>query len=321
MLYSTFIVGFETLVETILKETFPNIKIVRMMQGGVIYQGIDYVSVKGMPIFNNHFQVLKYEKGHNIATFINRLNDVRLNKKKKHRTYRVIISEYNQLIRVDKRLLQKLETKISRETGNRVSRNRPEIEYWVLKRSEGVILFMERLHKHKSFDKILTKGELRSDVCAFMNYLSAPENDDVFLDPFCGSGAILKSRKKDKFNMLFGYEINKEAIVDFKKTVKKNNKIIIKTQDFFNHNFSEGFITKIVTDPPWGKFEAIVDIEAFYRKMLLEFNRILCENGRLVLLTHRDQHLDISDTAFELKEQYHILMSGQKTTVSYFVKR
>ena len=320
MFYSSFIVGFEELVPKLIKEQNQNISIVQVLNGAVIYKTSSSDNIDNIGFFNNNFFVFKSAKETNILTFINQLSNISLKKGKYKKSFRIVISDQNNLIGIDNQVLSALENKIEKETGYYVNRLKPDIEYWVLKRSEGIILFMERINKHKSFDKQLNRGELRDDLCCFLNYLSEPTESDIYLDCFCGSGAIIKNRiKMYKFNMIFGIDIESKHIQELKKVYKKNN-LIFKNIDFFENKFENGFIDKIVTDPPWGMFEKKYDFDKFYQLFINEANRILKKNGTIVILTACKEEMSKIKTDMILTGIYNILVSGKKACVYVYKK-
>ena len=66
---------------------------------------------------------------------------------------------------------------------------------------------MMRLTKHKAYEKILHKGELRPELSHILCSISEPDADDIFLDPFCGSGTILQESLLMNFQNVIGYKI------------------------------------------------------------------------------------------------------------------
>lgn len=322
--YSSYIVGFEDVVERVFKETCTSVKIKQILNGGILIEAPNSSSIP-CGFINNHFIVFKYAKENNIINFINSLDKVKIHRNCSKRSFRVIISDQNNLVSIDNKVLTKLEKIIERETGHRVNRAKPDIEYWVLKRSEGIILFMERIWKHWSFDKMLNQGELREDLCYFLHYLSKPNKDDIFLDPFCGSGAIIKNRLKYNFpfgkpQLVFGIDTEEHHIKELKSQFKKKNTIIFKNIDFFDNTFEANFIDRIVTDPPWGLFEKIDNIQLFYQNFFDEAYRILKPNGIITILTACKDEIEKLETELVLLEKYNILVNGKKAGVYVYQK-
>ena len=319
MIYSSFITGFERLVPEIMGEKYKDARVVQVLNGAVIYEGR---LGSFAPFLNNSFYVIRKSEGADIGGFMDGLGDVSMKKGKRRASFRVVVSDQNSLVGVDDARMRKLEKMIGARTGNYVNRARPDIEYWVLKRSEGVMFFMERVGKHRSFDKQLQKGELREDLCYFLNYLSSPKDEDVFLDPFFGSGAIIRSRvKMGKFNMIFGIDKDEAHVRELRKVYKGRNNVILKNIDFFENKFEDGFVDKIVTDPPWGMFEEIESIGEFYEKFMSEAGRILKLGGRMVVLSAQKEEMEKFRAGLCLVEKYDILVSGKKAGVFVFSKK
>ncbi len=83
-------------------------------------------------------------------------------------------------------------------------------------------------------------------------------------------------------------------------------------------SFDNNFITKIVTDPPWGLYENIENIESFYSAMIKELVRVLKPKGIIVLLTARKDEFEkilSKQKNLELLEKYEILVSGKKSGI------
>ena len=164
-----------------------------------------------------------------------------------------------------------------------LDRSLPDTEYWFLYRSEGISYFLKRITKHTSYEKILNKGELRPEIY-ILNWLSKPNKDDICLDPFCGYGAIVYQRLSEfKTNKFYAFDIDEKMIDNVKAKSKEKylDKLIIKVVDVKNiHNHvEENSIDCIVTDPPWGIFEKIDNIEGFYLEFLTTFSKLPKKGG------------------------------------------
>jgi tRNA G10 N-methylase Trm11 len=172
--------------------------------------------------------------------------------------------------------------------------------------------------------KKLEKGELRPELANILCRLSEPNDDDVCLDPFCGSGAILLERSRIvDYGGLFNCDIDEENVLNLKNIIKKldnkklNKSFFVKHIDFFKNNFDDEFFDKIITDPPWGYYEKIDNIQEFYDDMLREFKRILKPKGIIVLLTANKEELEKAAIKNKLNivNKYDILVSGKKAGV------
>ena len=143
------------------------------------------------------------------------------------KTFRIITSDENEFVSVDKKLLAKIESKIIRLKGIKleVDLHRPQIEFWFLRRSENIGFFMLRLTKN-IINKKLPAGELRPELAYILCYLSEPDKSDIFLDPFAGYGSIPIERVKNfSYNLVFASDNDKrfkQIIRDRIKTKKVN---------------------------------------------------------------------------------------------------
>ena len=73
----------------------------------------------------------------------------------------------------------------------------------------------------------------------------------------------------------------------------------------------------IITDPPWGYYEEIEDIQVFYRGMFASFRRVLKPRGQVVLLSARKREAEAAaqEMGFPLRQRYDTLVNGKKAAV------
>jgi tRNA (guanine6-N2)-methyltransferase len=340
---STFIVGLKEVVKGMLQALYPDIEILFLLDGLIVYQGnLSVSSVKKLRFVTNSYIVLDVYKnlGNNpiqkMLTTVSRDDDLerklyaQIKKVHTGKTFRVVVSDKNQFVSVRKDLLESIEHKVSGIKGLRVNRAKPHTEFWFLNRSEGYGFFLMRLTTHTAYEKILEKGELKPELAHLLCFLSEPNENDIFLDPFCGSGAIPIERALSfPYNMIFASDKDPQK----KKFVRKRLKnervkgtFIVKEQDALNlTSFENNFIHKIVTDPPWGLFEKLnVNIGNFYALMLGELCRVLRKGGIIVILTARkdefEQVVASMEGDLELLNRYDILVSGKKAAVYKILK-
>jgi tRNA (guanine6-N2)-methyltransferase len=340
---STFISGLQEVVKDMLVELFPNVEITMLMDGLVVYQGnISPGSLKRVCFLNNTFVVLDIFENlpanplHTMLTAVSRDRDL---ERKIHtsieaaetgKTFRLVASDENRSVAIRKDVREILESRIAKVKSLRVNRAKPNFEFWFLYRSEGYGFFMKRITTNPAYEKALERGELRPELAHILCFLSEPRESDVFLDPFCGHGAIpLKRALSFPYNMIFASDIDQEQIQFVRKRLKKTrvkSTFIVKRQNAINMRaFEDGFIHKIVTDPPWGFFENLdMEIREFHSLMLREFSRVLRANGILVILTARKEELESAlssmGAVFELLNQYDILVSGKKAAIYKILK-
>lgn len=341
--FSTFISGFQDAVNYLIKDMIKDVTILEIFDGLVLYEtNININAIKAIKIFNNTFLLIdkSIPVGLNSVEFA--LKQFMGNKKSngqvmsvlkivKPKTFRIVTSEENKLTSINKDLRNRVETKISKDYPLKPDRLNPDIEFWVISRSEGIVLIGLRITRNKSSEKYLLKGELRPELSNLLCWLSEPSKEDVFLDPFCGYGSIPIER-----SALLGYKEIIAADIDGEKldilnkksgALKTGSKFSLKKVDFFtNAVLKENSIDKIVTDPPWGDFVELHDEPLnYYRKFIIRSLYYLKENGIMVFITSRKNEAEsiINELGnkITLMLKLDILVSGKKTGVYKIVKR
>jgi tRNA G10 N-methylase Trm11 len=229
------------------------------------------------------------------------------------------------LVKPDGKLMYRLIELLKKKTKKNYNSNFADTEFWILYRSEMIGFFMLRITKNK---KKLNKGELRPELTNLLCRLSIPRENDIFFDPFCGSGVIPWERSRiADFKGIFAADQDENLVREFKNKIKKiktskiQKSFFIKNLDFFNNTFDDNFFDTIVTDPPWGIYEKID--ENFYPNFLKNAYRILKPEGKLILLTTRKEYFikkSIVDN-FVLKKSFDILVSGKKAGVYLLIKK
>ena len=341
---STFISGLQVPIRDALKRQFPDISIISLYDGLVVYNTETNIEkIKKIRFFNNSFLILKMFKNKNtlsIETMIQsaiRAKDIETKISSilanKSYSYRIITSKENKLVSVNNNILKNMEMKLSKIKGLYLNRSKADLEFWFLLRREKVGFFMLRLTKKASTEKILNKGELRPELCYILCSIAGVCKDDILLDPFCGYGSIPIARAfMFPYNMIFASDNDWEKVKKLKQRVKqlpksKSKKFIVKHLNALNMSvFEDGFIDKIVTDPPWGIYEDVgMSIEVFYELMMKEMHRVLKLNGVIVILTAKKEELERVLLKFRsrlnLLEKYDVLISGKKASIYKLLKK
>lgn len=323
---STFITGFQEVVKDDLQKKFPKCKILNVFDGLLHYQyNEDSRNLEKISYFNNTFFVLKTFEGKTNFSF---LVD-KITKEKKYflinkGTFRIRFSKENQFVKVDKSLVQKSENFILKNSKLKIDRVNPSTEIWFTIRKENFSFCGQLISKREFTEKNLNKGELRPEIayliCAFANIKSS----DVILDSFCGFSSIpIQIAKKFNFTKLYISDIDKEKI-EYAKTKKnlQNQNIMILVQDAFSlQNIQDNSISLIITDPPWGFYEEIQNIEEFYTKMFISFNRILTQNGRMIILSAKKEEIEnaASKQKIKIQRKLNTLVNGKKASIYEFI--
>ena len=327
---STFITGFQDVIAKDLPERLKGIKILGLYDGLIHYSfNGNSRDLEKIIYFNNTFFLIKMMKGKALS-FASLVAAVSAEKKYYLITkgsFRVRFSQANQFAKVDKSLIKKAEDIVLSNTKLKIDRVSPETEIWYSIRSEGFAFCGQLISKREFTEKNLNKGELRPEIayliCSFAELSNSSQL--VIADPFCGYGSIpLQLVKKFRFKNLLVSDIDEEKIkmVSEKKQLKGNDSIKVFVQDALLANCIEDkSLDRVITDPPWGFFEDVGDIKAFYDAMFKSLKRILKDDGKAVILSARKEEIEKSalEAGFSIEKSLHTLVNGKKASLYLFV--
>ncbi len=328
---SSFITGFQEVVEADLTKRFPKIKILNLMDGLVHYRfDGDSRELEKIIYFNNTFFVLKTMKGKGlnfnslVGAVTSSKNYFLVNKG----SFRVRFQNENQFAKVDKNLARRVEDYVLANSKLKLDRLSPTNEIWFSIRREGFAFCGELISKREFTEKNLNQGELRPEIAYFICSFADINSEDTILEPFCGYGSIpTQLAKKFHFKKLYVSDLEEDR-VELTKARKQISSapeglIDCRTADAMNlSHIEDKSISLVITDPPWGYYEDIGDISDFYTKMFKSFERVLAPNGRLVILSARKEELEQTAAAwgFTIKKSLHTLVNGKKAGLYYITR-
>ncbi len=167
---------------------------------------------------------------------------------------------------------------------------------------------------------------LRPSVAAAMVLLSAPDGDDIVLDPMCGTGTILIERALwGPYKQLLGGDISREAVgVALANIGSKYKPIQIQQWDAIELTMIPSHsVDAVICNLPFGKqIGSPAENKQLYQRFLTEMARVLKPQSRLVLLSADfpllNRLLRESDT-FKILETVPFILLGVKATI--FVAR
>lgn len=321
--FSTFIGGTYPIIKKALASYLPDARIEFHSDDLVLFTtATDHKKVGAIPFFNNSFSHIKQFSSSNMTAIESQLNwaidrntfieelikffgDERLK-------FRLVFSKNNQTIKVDSKLSMLLENRIISSTNLRLHKTLPDFEIWFMEKREGYGICGIRISKHADYQEVLEKGELRGELAYLMNFLSEPNENDIYHDPFCGNGSLPISRAK-----CFRYKQIVAADIDLTRI---NKKIInfknfeIKQIDFINNFDKLGQkFNKIVTDPPWGISTELMNADSFYYNIVNNLSESLVPKGLAVILTAQTEIFEkLTLQKFEIEERYKIYVGGKE---------
>ena len=318
---SSFITGFQKVIEKDLPERLPGCKIITVYDGLIHYKyNGNSRDLEKIIYFNNTFFVLKTMKGKGLG-FPSLVGAVCSEKKYyliNKGTFRVRFINENQFAKVDKSLTRKAEENVLRNSKLKLDRLSPSTEIWYSIRSEGFGFCGQLIAKREFTEKNLNKGELRPEIAYLMCCFAEVRKEDIIAEPFCGYGSIpVQLAKKFRFSGLYVSDIDKEkaSLVSGKKQLANNNEITVMQADAMKlPHVRDKSITRIISDPPWGYYEDIGDIYSFYIKMFTSFRRILKDDGQMIILSARKEEIEkaASDMDIKITDSLHTLVNGKK---------
>lgn len=325
--FSTFISGMQEFIPRLLNKGLGNFETVKLLDGAILYQTSSNIEeIRKLRFFNNSFQVInQFENPRDIDEMIfesienkevgGKIASI-LKQSQLGRTFRIITSKENQLISADKKLIGKMEERITRQR-LKVDRSAPDIEFWFLQRSEGIGFFMIRLTKHRAYEKVLQKGELRPELSNIAVMISEPVKEDVVIDPFCGHGSFVLERARYPHKQMIAIDNDPKNIFELRRKIKGKKSRIERSDSLDLEKIPGKSVDKIITDPPWGLFKKI-DYVRFYERMISQFSRVIKKNGIIVLLTAQKElaeRLLSKDNSLKIEKRFDILVSGKKAAI------
>ncbi|SFI59236.1 23S rRNA G2445 N2-methylase RlmL [Treponema bryantii] len=320
---SSFITGFQSVIEQDLTKRFKNLKIINLYDGLVHYRfDGDSRELDKIIYFNNTFFVLKTMKGKGLSfpslvgSVCSGKNYFLVNKG----SFRVRFQNENQFAKVDKNLTRRAEDYVLQNSKLKLDRLSPTNEVWFSIRREGFAFCGELISKREFTEKNLNKGELRPEIAYLICCFADIQASDTILEPFCGYGSIpVQLAKKFRFEKLYVSDLDSERATQTaarKQLSAPNIECCAADATVLSH-IADKSINLVITDPPWGYFEELPDIEGFYKKMFASFDRVLTQDGRMVILSARKEELERTAAAagFKIQNSLHTLVNGKKAGV------
>ena len=318
---STFATGFADIIPVVVRKFLHGAKIIKVYDGLVYYSYMGtHESIEKVSALSNTFLVIKTYHGNDSRIDAMMKNTMRMKAlPKSDESFRIRYSVNNRFVGVNKSYTRQMEDKIVKITQSSIDRVSPQTEYWFLQRSENVGFFCRLLSKRKFTEKNLHKGELRPEFAYLMCMLGKTCKESIVLDPFAGYGSIPKQLKLNfECERVIASDINKEYINNLRIQLKNVKKVELYVRDALNmKDVTTASIDSIITDPPWGYYEKIVDIGSFYVNMLLEFDRVQKDEGVTVILSSRKKEFAdaVKKSIYQIVKQYDTLVNGKKAAV------
>ena len=346
--FAVFVPGMEDVVAGIINERLSDVKIIKRLDGAVLFETDCTYDRLNFFCFNNIFAVIDIQEqmsgrdfyGAEFPEFHMRKilnsaqnagrnaiskNSIISENNKKIKSFRMIFSVENKPVSINEKTRQTIEELISHNSSLRTDRGRPDTEFWFLYRREGFSVFMKRLTNNRIGEKTLHQGELSPQIAYLLCHIAALKHGETTADPFCGYGSIvIAASKYFHITKMYACDIDAKCINITKSKKGLDERCQIIQTDFRNmKKFLPEKIDSIVTDPPWGLYDSGIPVQKFYNEMTEVFSEMLKDEGRAVILTAAITELEAAmenHKAFTLEKTIPVLVSGKKARV-YLLKK
>ena len=294
--YSTCPAGLEKLVSRLSAPAIKGFSLIRVMPGAILYSAAPG-RVPNCGGFHNTYEVLSLIPRSRHLTFaaerfaadadLMRQADQAITRRRA-RTYRIMFVENDRFAQVKSELRAQMERPIRHA---KVSRENPEVELTVLQRPEGSAYLLLRLTHGENTRHQLESGELPAQVAWCLTALARPRHGGVFLDPFCGSGAVGLARLRFPApRSLMCFDLDGEKVHAARRRLPEY--ATCERQDAFtlDERLDAGSVTEIATDP----VDALGERRPtqYYLDMLRQLAWVLAPGGTLALLVGDDAHVE-----------------------------
>lgn len=166
-----------------------------------------------------------------------------------------------------------------------------DVELWATMLADEAILAVrlsdERM-RHREYKVAHAPGSLRPAVAAAIAWLSHPADDDVVLDPMCGTGTILIERAlMGRYANLIGSDRDPAMMRAARENIGPRYKPIeLHPWDAAAIPLADGSVSRVITNLPWGiRHGSHQDNRRLYPRLMREFRRLVRKDGVIVILT------------------------------------
>ena len=199
-----------------------------------------------------------------------------------------------------------------------------EIELWVLETKPGQFRSGLRLTdssmRHRESRKVERDGALRPSVAGAMLVLANPATGALLLDPFCGSGTILREAL-DYGARAAGFDVDPAAVAAAKTNVAQ---AAIAQADARHMPFPDAASDAIVTNLPFGgKYRVSEPLPRWFSDVLSELTRVTRKGGSIVLLVPPSQAFTralAKNATLRLVQQFPLRLLGFSTAMWHFTR-
>lgn len=171
------------------------------------------------------------------------------------------------------------------------------------------------------------RGALAGPLAAAMVRLGRPHKRDLVLNLPCGSGTILgELLEMGHVGRLIGLDISEYALAAARANTTScppSRAVHLVRGDLCQLPFPDKLASLVISDPPWGESMGNRrDAKILCAPMLREIDRVLTDNGRLVIISPHDEQLQrAAQPFFTLERSLRVFQRGFHPYISVFRKK
>jgi 23S rRNA G2445 N2-methylase RlmL len=185
-----------------------------------------------------------------------------------------------------------------------------------------------RTMRHRTYKVEHQRASLRPTLAAAMLRLAEVRPGHVVLDPMCGAGTILAEAlavlgASRHPSTVCGGDIDRGALRKAGANVRRLGRVLLCRWDATRLPLADLSVDRIVSNPPFGKqLGRPEEIGPLYRRMVIEYDRVLKSNSRAALLVSDLPPLrDAARTAgWKAEHQLRVRILGQPAVISVWRK-
>jgi tRNA (guanine6-N2)-methyltransferase len=187
----------------------------------------------------------------------------------------------------------------------------------------------DRTMRHRGYKIEHQRASLRPTIAAAMVQLGQLKADKVLLDPMCGAGTILAEALdhtaswRNRPAIVLGGDLEHSALRAAAANLRRLGQAWLSRWDAGLLPLAPGSVDRIICNPPFGKqLGEPQEIGSLYRRIIKEFNRVLRDNGRAVLLV--SDLAALKEAAAKVKwqriRQFRVRVLGQPAFIAVWEK-
>lgn len=140
--------------------------------------------------------------------------------------------------------------------------------------------------------RAFSQAALRPTVAHALVWLARPTAEEVFLDPFCGSGTIVAERATYPARRIVGGDLSADVVSVARGNIAAHPAVSIEVCDARSLPLDAGSVDTVVSNVPFGRqILTPQEVNGLYRDFLVELCRVLSATGRAYLLTDQGEGL------------------------------